>query len=96
MNNLYSNNYPVINLYKRTSLKSEVVTQLLYGETFKCIDNKKHWIKIKNDTKETAAQFAFARTRKASIKTIKKMGIENDNKKIELAPILIFLNLIIK
>jgi len=42
-------NSPFINVYNNKK-KSEVVTQLLYGETFKCIDNKKHWIKIKNDT----------------------------------------------
>ena len=47
MNNLYSNNYPVINLYKRTSLKSEVVTQMIYGEDFKIINKSLKWLKIK-------------------------------------------------
>ena len=47
MNNLHLNNYPVINLYKRTSLKSEVVTQMIYGESFKIITKSLKWLKIK-------------------------------------------------
>jgi gamma-D-glutamyl-L-lysine dipeptidyl-peptidase len=42
-------NLPLIKVYKKTSIKSEVVTQLLYGETFKEIKLKKPWVKIKND-----------------------------------------------
>ena len=44
------NNLSVINVYIKKNIKSEVVTQLLYGETFRCIENKKNWIKIKNNT----------------------------------------------
>ena len=47
MNNLHLNNYPLINLYKRTSLKSEVVTQMIYGESFKIITKSLKWLKIK-------------------------------------------------
>ena len=43
-------NSSVINIYKKNSLKSEVVTQLLYGDTFKKIKKTGTWIKIKNDT----------------------------------------------
>ena len=39
----------VISLYKKKSLKSKLVTQLLYGETFKTIKKDGSWIKIKND-----------------------------------------------
>ena len=42
-------NFSIINVYKKKSIKSEIVTQLLYGETFKEIKVKKPWIKIKND-----------------------------------------------
>ena len=42
-------NLPVINVYKKKSVKSEIVTQLLYGETFKKIKKVGSWIKIKND-----------------------------------------------
>ena len=42
-------NSTVINVYKKNNIKSEVVTQLLYGDTFKKIKKKGPWIKIKND-----------------------------------------------
>ena len=41
---------PVINVYKKNNVRSEVVTQILYGDTFKKIKKKGIWIKIKNDT----------------------------------------------
>ena len=44
------NNKSVINVYKKNNIKSGVVTQLLYGENFKKIQNKGSWIKIKNDS----------------------------------------------
>jgi len=40
---------PVLNVYKKKTKKSQVVTKLLYGETFKKLEKKKSWIKIKND-----------------------------------------------
>ena len=43
------NNISYINVYNKKNLKSKVVTQLLYGETFKIINKNKKWIKIKND-----------------------------------------------
>ena len=43
-------NSSVINVYKKNNIRSEVVTQLLYGDTFKKIKKKGIWIKIKNDT----------------------------------------------
>jgi len=47
MNNLFTNNLPVINVYKKASVKSEVVTQLIYGERF-LIKKKSHkWLLIK-------------------------------------------------
>ena len=42
-------NKSVINIYKKQSVKSEVVTQLLYGDTFKKLKKTGSWIKIKND-----------------------------------------------
>ena len=40
----------VINVYKKNNIKSEVVTQLLYLDTFKKLKKISIWIKIKNDT----------------------------------------------
>ena len=42
-------NIPVLNVYKKKTRKSEIVTQLLYGDTFKKVKQFKSWIKIKND-----------------------------------------------
>ncbi len=42
-------NKTFINVYKRNSTSSNIVTQLLYGDTFKIIKKKGSWIKIKND-----------------------------------------------
>ena len=43
-----SNNF-ITNVYKKNNIKSEVVTQLLYGDTFKKIKKSGLWFKIKND-----------------------------------------------
>ena len=43
------NNLSFINVYKKRSVKSEVVTQLLYGDTFNKLKKRGSWIKIKND-----------------------------------------------
>ena len=43
-------NLPVINVYKKKSIKSKlIVTQLLYGDSFKIIKKTGSWIKIKNN-----------------------------------------------
>tara|TARA_B110000259_G_C13938196_1_gene371710 strand:+ start:85 stop:825 length:741 start_codon:yes stop_codon:yes gene_type:complete len=47
MNKYYTNNYPIINVYKKTSLKSEIVTQMIYGESFKIINELSQWMKIR-------------------------------------------------
>ena len=44
------NNLPILNVYKEKSIKSEVVTQLLFGDTFKKIKQTKSWVKIKNNS----------------------------------------------
>ena len=47
MNKLFTNTYPIINLYKKRSLNSEVVTQMIYGDSFKIINKKNRWFRIK-------------------------------------------------
>jgi cell wall-associated NlpC family hydrolase len=47
MNKIFSNNYPIINLYKKPFSESEIVTQMIYGETFGVISKSSKWIKIK-------------------------------------------------
>ena len=40
-------NIPVINIYTKPNIRSEVSTQILYGEKFKILKKKKGWLKIK-------------------------------------------------
>ena len=47
MTKYYTNTKGIINLYKRNSIKSEVVTQLIYGESFSIIMKTKKFNKIK-------------------------------------------------
>ena len=47
MNKIYTNTFPIINLYKKASKKSEIVTQLIYGDSFTIIEKYTKWLKIK-------------------------------------------------
>jgi len=40
-------NYPVINIYEKTSLKSKISSQLLFGEKFEILRKQNEWLKIK-------------------------------------------------
>ena len=40
-------NTSVTNIYSKPSLKSEVTSQILYGEKFKILSKKRNWVKIK-------------------------------------------------
>ena len=42
-------NLSVIKVYNKKNIKSKVVTQLLYGDTFKKLKESRSWIKIKSD-----------------------------------------------
>ena len=41
------NNHPLINIYEKSSLKSKISSQLLYGEKFQTLKKKRGWLKIK-------------------------------------------------
>ncbi len=43
----FTNTFPIINLYKKPSSKSEVITQMIYGESFSISQKKNKWFKIK-------------------------------------------------
>ena len=85
------NNLPIINVYKKNNLKSEVVTQLLYGDSFKKIKKKGSWIKIKNNLdnyigyiKENKFPKNFKNTHKVSVLSstlYSKPNIKNKIKK---------------
>ena len=41
------NNYPIVNIYEKKSLKSKLSSQLIYGERFQILNKKRGWLKIK-------------------------------------------------
>ena len=47
MTKYLTNNFTVINLHKKPSIKSEIVTQMIYGESFSILKKTKEWFKIK-------------------------------------------------
>ena len=46
MTKYFTNTFSVINLYKKPSIKSEVVTQMLYGDSFSVSKKTRRWLKI--------------------------------------------------
>ena len=47
MTKYFTNNFSVTNLHKKPSVKSEIVTQMIYGESFSITKKSKKWIKVK-------------------------------------------------
>ena len=47
MTKQFTNNFVIINLHKKPSIKSEVVTQMLYGDSFSILKKSGKWLKIK-------------------------------------------------
>ena len=47
MKSSFGNNLPIVNLYKKKSLKSGIDTQLLYGDNFKVIKKHSDWKKVR-------------------------------------------------
>ena len=43
----YTNTFSIINLYRESSTKSEIVTQMIYGESFSILKKNTQWLKIK-------------------------------------------------
>ena len=47
MTKLFTNNFSVTNLHKKPSIKSEIVTQMIYGDSFLISRRSKNWLKVK-------------------------------------------------
>ena len=47
MTKFFTNTFPVLNLHKKTSSKSEIITQMIYGESFSIIKKNGKWLKIR-------------------------------------------------
>ena len=46
MTKYFTNNFSVINLHKKPSVKSEIVTQMIYGDSFSISKKLNKWLKI--------------------------------------------------
>ena len=47
MTKYLTNNFSILNLYKKASIKSEIVTQMIFGDSFSISKRNKKWLKIK-------------------------------------------------
>ena len=47
MTKYFTNNLPILNLYKKPSLKSEIVTQMIFGDSFSIFGRKRNWLEVK-------------------------------------------------
>jgi len=47
MTKYFTNNFAITNLHKKPSIKSEIVTQMIYGDTFLITKRGKKWLKVK-------------------------------------------------
>ena len=47
MSKFYLNNFSEVNVYKKMSTKSEVTTQMIYGDVFSIKKRSNSWFKIK-------------------------------------------------
>ena len=47
MSKYLTNNFSVINLHKKPSSKSEIVTQMIFGDRFSISKKTKKWLKVK-------------------------------------------------
>ena len=47
MTKYFTSTHSIINLYKKPSTKSEVVSQMIYGESFSLLKKGNKWLKIK-------------------------------------------------
>ena len=90
MTKYFTNNFTLINLHKKPSIKSEIVTQMIYGETFSISKRSKNWlkIKIKEDgyigyIKNRKFTEYFKPTHKVCILKSKVFSLHNKSKKIK-------------
>ena len=88
-----SNSYSIINIYKKPSTKSEVVTQMLYGESFSIFKKANRWLKVKikeDGYKGYVQNKNFSKflkpSHKISVLKAKIYKLPNKKKKINIMP----------
>ena len=92
MTRYFTNNFTVINLHKRPSNKSEIVTQMIYGDSFSISKRSRNWVKIKIKEdgysgfikKKNFSDF-FKPTHKVSVLKSKVFRLPNSDKISEIS-----------
>tara|TARA_A100001011_G_scaffold380529_1_gene447969 strand:+ start:790 stop:1530 length:741 start_codon:yes stop_codon:yes gene_type:complete len=89
MTKYFTNNFSITNIHKKPSLKSEIVTQMIYGESFSIYKRSRKWLKIKvkedgynGYVKNKKFSNFFKPTHKVSVLKSKVYKIANKRKKI--------------
>ena len=90
MTKYFTNNFTVTSVYKKPKIKSEIVTQMIYGDSFSISKKSKKWlkIKIKEDSyigyiKNRKFPEYFKPTHKVCILKSKVFSLPNKSKKIK-------------
>ena len=90
MTKYFTNNFTVTSVYKKPTIKSEIVTQMIYGDSFSISKKSKKWlkIKIKEDgyigyIKNRKFTEYFKPTHKVCILKSKVFSLPNKSKKIK-------------
>ena len=93
MNKYLTNNLPVVNLFKKPSKKSEIVTQMIFGESFLILKKTSRWLKIKikeDGYKGYVQNKNFSKflkpSHKVSILKAKVYKLPNKRKKLNIIP----------
>ena len=47
MTKYFTNNFTILDLHKKPSIKSETVTQIIFGDSFSITKRSKKWLKIR-------------------------------------------------
>ena len=85
MTKYFTNNYTIIDLHKKPSIKSEIVTQMIFGDSFSITKRSKKWLKVR--IKEDGYN-GYVKNRKFSkflkpthkVHTLKSVVFKNSNK----------------
>ena len=47
MTKYFTNNFSLTNLHKKPSVRSEILTQMIYGDSFSILNKTRKWLKVK-------------------------------------------------
>ena len=74
MKNNYFYPKPLANIYATANVRSEITTQILYGEKFKILKKSDNWIKIKTSYDNYIGFLKYKNFKKNSIQPTKYLS----------------------